>query len=278
MPEDILSAIDQPQPVSDAAPTAAIEQAAPGDSAPPAQSAPQTTAVVDPTAPTDGTLLGQDETAVKGEPVETSKDTAKDAKTDPEASDTKTDTTTDAGEPKEGDVAENIPLPTYDAFTAPEGVELDSEVIGDVTRLLGEFEIKTKADHAEIQALAQSLFDRHVAEVQKMAQHLEKSMHDKRVQEAEGWKAQFEKDPDIGGNRKETTVSEALEAIRIFGGNEEQLAELRNVFDTTGAGNHPAVIRLLKNAHDAVAKVRSLPGTRPMPEAQSKVFRRYGTL
>ncbi len=172
---------------------------------------------------------------------------------------------------------EPAPLPTYEEFTAPEGFDLDMERIGDFANTLAEFELKTKADHAEVQALGQALVERHVAEVKNAVDKFTDSLSEAFDNQKTVWKEAFENDPEIGGNRKDTTVSAALEFIRTHGGTQEQQAEFHKLMEETGVGNHPAMIRMLAKAKVAMAEGGPLPGTAPAPLSQNKIQKRYGT-
>ena len=82
--------------------------------------------------------------------------------------------------------------------------------------------------------------------------------------------------PELGGNRFQTTVQVCSEMIRQFGGNQEQQAELRQVFDLTGAGDSPAVVRLINNIGKALRESRGpVVATQPTPAPTRKADRRY---
>jgi len=168
------------------------------------------------------------------------------------------------------------PLPTYDDLTLPEGMEREN--IGEFTSVLGEFEKSTKADHAEVNKLGQALLERHVAEVKKVAQVIIEEQHKAFETKKSEWLDSFVKDPEIGGNRQETTANKAREFIATHGGTSEQQKEIRELMNTTGLGNHPAVIRLLANAMKGNEEGKPLPATRPVPTQKSKVQARYGIL
>lgn len=166
---------------------------------------------------------------------------------------------------------EPAPLPTYDAFTAPEGFPLEGGRVSDIVKVLGEFENSSK-DHAEVQKLGQALIDRHVAAVQNIQELIKQNFEKTKTD----WKNAFVSDPEIGGNRKDTTVSSALEFIRTHGGTPEQQAEIHELLDNTGTGNHKAMIRLLANANRNLAEGKPLPANKPMPEAKNKYEKFYG--
>lgn len=181
------------------------------------------------------------------------------------------------GEKKEGDQsAEPAPLPSYDAFTLPEGFTVEQERIETFTKLLGEFETVTKADHAEMQKFGQQLMDRHIAEVQSAVDAVQKSYAEHWTKTKNEWRDSFMKDPEIGGNRYETTINSAVEFIHTHGGNEQQQTEFRKLMDDTGLGNHPALIRMFANANAHYQEGRPLPAQSPIPAPKSKLQAFYG--
>lgn len=177
----------------------------------------------------------------------------------------------------EGQSDEPAPLPSYEPFTLPENVKLDDARLGDFTKILGEFETTTKADHAEVQKFGQNAVDFHIAEVTKAVTNVEKTYQTLWEKQKTDWRDQLMKDPEIGGNRFQTTVDAALKFIRTHGGNEEQQASFRTLMDTSGLGNHPAMVRLLANAGVAMSEGKPLAASIPAPNApKSKVEAMYG--
>lgn len=185
----------------------------------------------------------------------------------------------EAKEP-EGQSVEPAPPPSYETFTLPEGLALEGEGLNEFTTILGQFETQTKADHAEVQKLGQSLLDRHVAEVKKavaeIASRYEAQQKTTATAEREQWKQDFINHPEIGGNRQETTVNAALNFIRTHGGTSEQQAEFTAVLNKTGLGNHPAIIGMLARAGSAMSEGRPLPAQTPMSAPVSKIQKMYG--
>lgn len=168
-------------------------------------------------------------------------------------------------------------LPTYEKFTLPEEIQLDDVRLGEFTKELGEFERDSGVDHEKAHLFGQKLLNRYVAEVQENHDRVMKFLNDSWDKTKSDWKTAFENDPEIGGNHKDTTLNAALEFIRTHGGDETQQQEFRDLMETTGVGNHPAMIRLLAKANLAMAEGKPLPASKPMPSAQSKVQKRYGT-
>lgn len=171
---------------------------------------------------------------------------------------------------------EPAPLPTYEAFTLPEGITHDDGKLGEFTKELAAFELLTKADHAKMQEFGQTLVNRHVAEQQALALKITEHYQNAWQKQGDDWKDAFEKDPEIGLNRRDTTLNAAQEFIRTHGGTEDQQNEFRQLMDTTKIGNHPALIRLLARANTALSEGKPLAAPKPPLTTTSKVERRYG--
>lgn len=182
------------------------------------------------------------------------------------------------GEPKtEGQSEEPAPLPvTYDAFKVPEGVTLDGERVKNFTDILAELEKTGKAEHSAVQEFGQKAVDFHVAELQKVVNDYTQSLQTHWEQQKTDWKDAFLKDPEIGGNQFQTTVDSARTFIRTHGGTGDQQTEFRNLMETSGLGNHPAMIRLLANAGRAMSEGKPLAATKPVQQSRSKTQTLYG--
>lgn len=176
----------------------------------------------------------------------------------------------------EGQSEEPAPPPTYDPFTVPEGITLDADRVGKFTEILADLEITGKVPHEFAQQFGQKAVDFHVQEVQKAAEDITKLYQTTWERQKTEWKDAFLKDPEIGGNRFQTTVDAARTFIRTHGGTTEQQTEFRNLMETSGLGNHPAVIRLLANAGTAMVEGKQLAASKPVSQPKSKVNTLYG--
>ena len=178
---------------------------------------------------------------------------------------------------KEGQSDEPAPPPSYESFTIPEGLSLDEARTKEFTDILADLEIKSKADHALFQEFGQKAVDFHVAEMQKTVEALTKANLESWENTKNEWKDTFMKDPELGGNRWQTTVDSAKSFIRTHGGTEAQQAEFRDLMNMSGVGNHPAMIRLLANAGLAMKEGRPLAAQAPASTPKSKVATMYGS-
>jgi hypothetical protein len=157
----------------------------------------------------------------------------------------------------------------------PEGATVVPERIGEFTNLLGAFEANTKADHAAVQAFGQQLIDRHISEVQRAVAEVHKANVTAWDAQKTAWKDQFTSDPELGGNRMQTTVDAAIGFIRTHGGTDAQQAEFQQLMNESGLGNHPVMIRLLAKAGAAMSEGRPLAAQAPSAQ-KSKVSKLYG--
>lgn len=280
--ENIITPAVQPVP----APAEAVQT--PPVIAEVAQPAAEATPAVEVTAPVQPTtVLGAEppkveaktdakvDAPVADKPAETPADPAKaedakiDAKVEAEkAPDQKKDEAAQSAEP--------APLPTYEPFKFAEGITPDEKGLSTLTTLLGELEL-AKGDHTKTQDVGQKLVDYYVAEQQtnlKRQQEYFVGLFDK---QKTSWKEAFLKDPEIGGERWETSAAAAKEFISTHGGTEAQQKELRQLMEATGVGNHPAMIRIFAKAMKNMGEGIPLPAGKPetsMPK--SKIEKRYG--
>lgn len=192
--------------------------------------------------------------------------------------DTPAEVTPPVVEPKttEGQSEEPAPPPVYDAFKLPEGITLKDERVKEFTNVLAELETKSKLDHVLAQEFGQKMVDFHIAEVKQTVENINKYYQDNWERQKVQWKENFLKDPEIGGNRFQTTVDSALTFIRTHGGTPEQQAEFRNLMESSGLGNHSAVIRLLANAGRAMSEGKPLAASKPVSPPKSKTETLYG--
>lgn len=277
--ENITAAAPSPTPqaaVQADAPTISPSQVE--ASATHAETAPQVTATVDgapavenkavESAPVvEKTILGQDHDA------EANKDSSEPAK---EAADTK--------KSDEALSVEPAPLPTYADFNLPEGYVFNQESLGKFTKALGEFQNKTGASQEAVQEFGQSLMDQYVASLQETNKLTQEQQKAKLAQKKAEWKEQFLKDPEIGGNRQETTVKSAASAIALSG-NLKQQTEFKQLMESTGLGNHPAIIRTLARLNDQIMTLKDkyetekavpIAATKAPPRPKSTSEKMYG--
>lgn len=131
----------------------------------------------------------------------------------------------------------------YDAFKLPDGVKLDDKELGKFTELAGKAQIP--------QDVAQNLVDLYVAERQNDA--VQARAEQRRVWDTlnDTWKTELRNDPELGGNRLETSLSLAKAVVEEYlppAEVGEYMAHMRN----NGMGNFRLHVKLLHNIGKAL--------------------------
>jgi len=175
-----------------------------------------------------------------------------------------------------GQSEEPAPPPSYEAFKVPEDVQLSPERITEFTKLLSDLEVTGKADHAAMQEFGQKAIEFHVNEQKALVEAINKTQLETWEKTVIGWKDDFLKDPEIGGNRFQTTLDSANKFIKTHGGTAEQQKEFRNLLNTSGLGNHPTMIRILAQAGTAMSEGKPLAASTPVSAPKSKTATMYG--
>lgn len=241
-------------PVVADAPVTAIETPASEPAAAAATAEPKSEAAVAP-ASNDGSLLG-DTLKPEADPT-AEKPVPEVAKVEPVQSD----------------------LPSYEKFTLPEGVTLDDSKLGNFNKILGEFETGTKTDHTKMQVLGQQLIDMYTGEAKDLSQRVAQNQIDVWNRTREGWKEDFRKDREIGGNRQQTTIKQCKAVLERYAASagDTRAKALTKVFSLTGAGDNPAMIHFINwSSQFATERTRPVAATVPKaPVTNSRAQRRY---
>jgi hypothetical protein len=164
----------------------------------------------------------------------------------------------DAGEPNKADVNAGAPaadanaqpnaddkapepqVPESYEYKMPEGIELDKAAADEFSAIAKELKLD--------QATAQKVADVGA----KMAQR-QTEAHVKLV---ESWVEQVKTDTEIGGDKLDENLAVARKAMDAFG-----TPELKDVLNSTGLGNHPAVIKAFYKAGKAISEDKFVPGS-----------------
>ena len=262
-----------------ATPTPAPETSAPAVSSP----APETSAAsVVPTEvkvdPVQATILGADEAPAQPEvkPAEPAPEVKPEV-----APEVKPEVAPEV-KPAEGEKpveaqaeVKPVELPKFE-WKLPEGVTVDQERIGEFNKEFGEFLVSNKLDAKLGQEFGQKLLNRHISEIQSVAEKVAQAYNKVWTDQTKNWYDQFVKDPEIGGNRRDTTVTAAREFITRHGGTPEQQAAIRTLMKTTGVGNHPALIRLFANANTKMGEPKPLTAQAPPAQKMTLKQKMYG--
>lgn len=223
----------------------------------PAQATPEATpAAPDAAAPDTATsLLGE---AAKPKDEAAPAEQAPAASTEGEAKDEKA--------PDASASAEEAPPIVYEPWTLPEGMTLDDAAVKPFNDLLVEAKVS--------QEVGQRLVDMHLAEVARLHEIVTEQNRQSWTEARTKWIDAVKADPEIGGARFETAMHLCGDIIEQFGGTREQQDELRQVLAMTGAGDHPAMIRLIHNVGKVLRPPQPVMANRP-PLALSRAQKRY---
>lgn len=117
---------------------------------------------------------------------------------------------------------------TYEDFALPEGIALDSEVMGEFLPFAQELKLD--------QVGAQKLVDMG----SKLASKIQQQAMDAWQEQITGWAEQTRNDPDIGGNNLQSTLASGRAALESFG-----TPSFNQLLKDSGIGNHPEMIRFM---------------------------------
>lgn len=134
-------------------------------------------------------------------------------------------------------------VPEKYEFKAPVGVELDSELTGELSALAKEAKLP--------QAQAQKFADLGAKLMQKQSTALQAAIE--KVQS--GWIEATKADKEIGGAGLEQNLAIAKKALDAFGG-----PELVKALNETGLGNHPEFIRAFVKIGKAISEDKLVTG------------------
>jgi hypothetical protein len=119
--------------------------------------------------------------------------------------------------------SEGVKTPTeYEAFTLPEGIKVDEELLGEFKSVAQELNLSQKD--------AQKLADIQAKAEVKRQQAMEKVKQD--------WREASLADQEFGGEKLQVNLGVAKKAMDTFA-----TPEMRKLLDESGFGNHPEVIR-----------------------------------
>lgn len=142
----------------------------------------------------------------------------------------------DKGKDSPADKPEKVGAPEeYEDFELPEGVEVNEEILGEFKPLAKELNLT--------QEQAQKL----VSWQAEAAKTHEAGVNEYYANLMTEWQESVRSDKEIGGKAFDESVSYAKAALEAFG-----TAELMEVLETTGMGNHPEFVRVFARMGKAV--------------------------
>jgi hypothetical protein len=173
------------------------------------------------------------------------------------------------GEPP-SQLQQALPPRQYGEFKLPEGMQgnLDPGTIRQFTEALD----ASRGDH---QVAGQRLFDMHLAEIKKVGEQRDKYQRDVWNRTIETRINDAKSDPNIGGQRFETVLSNAKYAMQQhLGLQPDEVQQLMMVMDAGGVCSHRLMIKALNNLYErfmprpveaqapSASKIMSNPGNR----------------
>lgn len=154
------------------------------------------------------------------------------------------------------------PAPTYETLKLPEGIEMLTEELGRFTAILGDNKIAPE--------VGQKLLEAYTAEIQRLQTDTVKNQYDVFNTTRQQWREEFAADPEIGGNRRDTTIRNCGAVLEQYGS-----PELRAMLTFTGAGDHPAMIKFINNIGKVLGEPRPVAAAKPPAVPVTKAQRRY---
>lgn len=171
----------------------------------------------------------------------------------------------DATAPAKADAPANADTPAADAavpityaFTAPDGVTLDTALVEAVTPLFAAAKIAPDA--------AQQLVDAYAAHTAAQDAAMEAAL----VARDAAWTDAVKADPVLGGANLPATIAASQRVIHQFGG-----AALVDALNETRLGNHPALVTTFAKIAAVISEdttIRSASGGTPLPARAADVL------
>lgn len=201
-------------------------------------------------APADGTTSGVSAPAAEPAPPSTEStmltppaaSAATDPKPEGEQAKPEDPAKPDDGKPK---VEPQGAPEAYASFKLPEGMELDSEVLGEFTAFAKELNLS--------QDKAQKIVDFQAKLAAKQADEYQAAA----LKQGQEWASQVKNDPELGGDNYEKSVASAVKVIQSFGDD-----GLRDLLNNTGLGNHPALFKFCHRVSQAMSEDKFvMPGS-----------------
>lgn len=142
----------------------------------------------------------------------------------------------------------------------PEGFSIPEETGKELTTILNDQSLSRSE-------LTQKLIDLQAKSVTDLTKSLSEKGKEDWDKVQEGWREQCQKDPDIGGEKLKVAEAAMGQLLDTYG-----TRELRAVFDLTGAGNHPEMVKFLTKIaaklNEPAAPAPATPGSTPKDAAK----------
>lgn len=130
--------------------------------------------------------------------------------------------------------------PTYEPFTLPEGMKADDALMGKFTDLAG----TQKLTQEQAQAFMSLGTEAINSAVKAASDHMLNEQWRQHNEMRQGWVDEIRKDPIIGGNKFDTSLTNARKMVELLVPKERQQA-FDQMLTITGAGDHPEFHRFM---------------------------------
>lgn len=154
---------------------------------------------------------------------------------------------------------EPVALPKLEELTLPEGMTVSPEQFDELSGALALEDPKARA---------QGLLDLYAKVAKEDSERGSQAWADTQKQ----WQEELRADPDYGGAKTEASLGAISKLIDEYGD-----AEVRQVFDLTGAGNHKAVFRMLSKIAATLSEGKPTPAGQPA-DTRSAAEKMYPTM
>ena len=148
-------------------------------------------------------------------------------------------------ETEEGKEPEGAPEGDYE-FTMPEGMEIDSVLSENISPILKGLNLP----QAEVNKLTEAYVKVEALKAEQAVDAFEKQLDD--------WATEAKNDKEIGGAKFKETAANSRHVINTFG-----TPELKKMFEDTGLGNHPELIRVFSKIAPLIKEDSSVGGGGP---------------
>lgn len=142
-------------------------------------------------------------------------------------------------------------------FTLPEGVTADNEKLGAFAAAANEAGLSKET--------AQRFVDMHAQAMQSLGEHTLSEQHRAFGETRAQWRRDVMADEQIGGAGHKTAMA-AIARMRDMLVPERDRAQFNEFLLITGAGDHPAMLKLLHNAARHFDEGPAIPASKPPPD------------
>jgi hypothetical protein len=151
----------------------------------------------------------------------------------------------------------------YADFTVPDGWEMDQEVRAEAEKLFRDFNLPQSAAQALVDFYAAKSIQAQNAPVEFYAEM------------RQGWRESAMSHPELqgklgAGGEVLTTISRGLDAIASATGDRQLIADFKEAMDMTGAGDHPAFIRVMYSLAKRATESGHVRGNGPSAAGQAR--------